>query len=144
MDHPAPSSNAKIAVILLLIGLPLCVGSGYWILKTRNFVDTAAAATGAVTGFVESRNNDDQMMYAPRVRFETSTGRPIEFKSKVSSSRWVYAKGERVEVLYDAQTPEKAVIRSFTSLWLFPAIGAGIGLLLVISGILTALGFIKP
>ncbi|MFE0100699.1 DUF3592 domain-containing protein [Streptomyces sp. NPDC059009] len=57
------------------------------------------------------------------------------FRSPTGSNPPSYERGDRVEVLYRADSPEDARINGFASLWLLPLIFGGIGL--VIAGIAT-------
>ncbi|GGU92782.1 hypothetical protein GCM10010260_29410 [Streptomyces filipinensis] len=73
------------------------------------------------------RVNDKPMAY-PVVRFTSADGTPRTFRDPTGSSPPAYEKGERVEVLYRADSPEDARINGFASLWLLPLIFSGLGL----------------
>lgn len=83
----------------------------------------------------KARDNDKPAAY-PVVEFTSADGTPRTFRSSTGSNPPSYDKGERVEVLYRADSPEDARINGFASLWLLPLIFGGIGL--VIGGIGTA------
>jgi hypothetical protein len=83
----------------------------------------------------KTRENDKPAAY-PVVEFTSADGTPRTFRSSTGSNPPSYEKGERVEVLYRADSPEDARINGFASLWLLPLIFGGIGL--VIGGIGTA------
>ena len=87
---------------------------------------------GVVTGFVGRRMGpqtfvapktrdglkvERKAMYRPQVRFTTERGRVIEFVGRVGSRPARYNVGEKVEVIYNPQDPEKAYLDQFSELW---------------------------
>ncbi|WUQ40502.1 DUF3592 domain-containing protein [Streptomyces sp. NBC_00234] len=80
----------------------------------------------------KKRGNDKPAAY-PVVEFTSADGTPRTFRSSTGSNPPSYEEGERVEVLYRANSPEDARIKGFASLWLLPLIFGGIGL--VIAGV---------
>ncbi|MFI0821054.1 DUF3592 domain-containing protein [Streptomyces sp. NPDC021098] len=65
----------------------------------------------------------------PVVEFTSADGTPRTFRSSMGSNPPSYERGERVEVLYQADSPDDARINGFASLWLLPLIFGGLGLL---------------
>lgn len=95
-------------------------------LEWRNDHDGASRRT---------RANDKPVAY-PVVEFTSADGTPRKFRGATGSNPPSYERGERVEVLYRADSPKDARIDGFASLWLLPLVFGGIGLL--IAGIGTA------
>ncbi len=112
-----------IGALFLVLGIASLVSS--W-----QLANTGVRAEGVVIGLVGSRTAQ------PRVRFVDETGRVIEFVSRAGSNPPAYNIGERVEVLYPAGQPRRAVIRGVFSLWGFAMIGGGLGLVCTIIGLL--------
>ncbi|MGW0337911.1 DUF3592 domain-containing protein [Streptomyces sp. NPDC003011] len=88
----------------------------------------------------KKRVNDGPVAY-PVVEFTSADGTPRTFRSSTGSNPPSYEEGERVEVLYRADSPDDARIKGFASLWLLPLIFGGIGLLF--AGIGTALAMVR-
>ncbi|WP_455753857.1 DUF3592 domain-containing protein [Streptomyces griseorubiginosus] len=65
----------------------------------------------------------------PVVEFTSADGTARTFRSSTGSNPPSYDKGDRVEVLYRADSPDDARINGFAYLWLLPLILGGIGLL---------------
>ena len=84
----------------------------------------------------KKRENDKPSAY-PVVEFTSADGTARTFRSSTGSNPPSYERGERVEVLYRADSPEDARIDGFASLWLLPLIFGGVGL--VIAGTGTAI-----
>ncbi|QTD96091.1 DUF3592 domain-containing protein [Streptomyces cyanogenus] len=84
------------------------------------------------------RGNDGPVAY-PVVEFTAADGTRRTFRSSTGSNPPGYERGERVEVLYRADSPEDARINGFASLWLLPLIFGGIGLLFAGIGTVVAL-----
>ncbi|MFE5818308.1 DUF3592 domain-containing protein [Streptomyces sp. NPDC056479] len=87
----------------------------------------------------KARENNRPVAY-PVVEFTSGDGTPRTFRGSTGSNPPSYERGERVEVLYRADSPEDARINGFASLWLLPLIFGGIGL--VIGGIGTAVAVV--
>ncbi|MFI0775454.1 DUF3592 domain-containing protein [Streptomyces sp. NPDC021212] len=86
-----------------------------------------------------SREHDEPVAY-PVVEYRPTGGTRTTFRSSVGSNPPSYERGERVGVLYHADSPEDARIDGFASLWLMPLIFGGIGL--VCAGIGTAVAVV--
>ncbi|MDO0935129.1 DUF3592 domain-containing protein [Streptomyces sp. DG2A-72] len=87
----------------------------------------------------EKRQNDKPTAY-PVVAFTSADGTSRKFRDSTGSNPPSYEEGERVEVLYRADSPDDARINGFASLWLLPLIFGGIGL--VFAGIGTAVAVV--
>ncbi|MGW3109013.1 DUF3592 domain-containing protein [Streptomyces sp. NPDC001100] len=77
------------------------------------------------------RTNSGPMAY-PVVEFTPAHGTRRTFRSSTGSNPPSYATGDRVEVLYHANSAGDARINGFASLWLLPLIFGGIGLATVV------------
>ncbi|MFJ4526665.1 DUF3592 domain-containing protein [Streptomyces sp. NPDC088810] len=75
----------------------------------------------------------------PVVEFTAADGTRRTFRDSTGSNPPAYERGERVEVLYRADSPEDARINGFASLWLLPLIFGGIGLVFAGIGTVVAL-----
>ncbi|QKV97311.1 DUF3592 domain-containing protein [Streptomyces sp. NA02950] len=83
----------------------------------------------------KERENDKPAAY-PVVEFTSADGARRTFRSSTGSNPPSYEEGDRVEVLYRADSPEDARINGFASLWLLPLVFGGVGL--AMAGIGTA------
>jgi hypothetical protein len=72
--------------------------------------------------------------YYPVVRYQTKNGKNVTFTSSSGSYPAPYKRGDRVTILYDPENPRKARIKSFSSMWLAPILGFGIGGILFVTG----------
>ena len=115
----------------------LLVGAGAFLLgaviaskTTIPLMIRGRPAVGVVRSFeqVESGDSDVPPASYPVIQFHTPDGKAHDFQSNVGSSWGV---GQRVEVLYDPDTPSRARVNSFPALWLGPALSGGVGLLLL-------------
>ncbi len=76
--------------------------------------------------------NMKDMFVVPIVEFQTVTGQPVVVEGQVDNSTILQnlcESGEQVEVIYDPNNPEHAVINTLAELWFGPlllwVIGAG-------------------
>jgi hypothetical protein len=98
--------------VFFTVGLGLATGGGLLWGKNARFAAEAGKAEGEVVDLISYRS-DKSTMYKPLVRFHTEGGQEISFSGNVGSSSPSYARGDKVQVLYDRGTPEKAEIDSF-------------------------------
>ena len=92
---------------------------------------SGAEATGTVVAADVKRKSSypwKSDSLAPVVEFQTPDGRWHGFVSKLSSTTFGYALGEKVPVLYDAADPDRnARIDGFFVNWFGALIGLGVG-----------------
>lgn len=119
-------------VIVLLVANHLYTG-------TRSFLDSTVNAEGLVTDMIKHQYYDG-IQYRPVVSFSTPSGENIVFRARTSSYPAAYRVGEKVEVLYNPNEPDKARIKSFSSLWA-ATVGLGLtGTLFSLSGLALLIG----
>ena len=133
--------------IFTIVGLALLIGGVLSIQHTRRFLATAVSVPGVVKENVrqESRSSksDRRGSFYPRISFHTANGPEISVITNTGSNPPSYRVNESVPIVYDPQQPYHAYIRSFTELWLLPAILCPMGLVFcsfgVVAGIWKAL-----
>jgi len=114
--------------VLIGIGLAALVFGAFLALNTRTFLSRSLEAQGDVVALEErTRIRSPHALIHPVVAFKTLSGRSVRFTSPSGSFPPESAVGDRVAVLYQAEQPEAARIRSFSSLWLFPLVFGGVG-----------------
>ncbi|WP_367325683.1 DUF3592 domain-containing protein [Streptomyces sp. HUAS ZL42] len=91
------------------------------------------------SGVSRKKRMDDKPVAYPVVEFTSADGMRRTFRDSTGSNPPAYEEGERVEVLYRADSPEDARINGFASLWLLPLIFGGIGLGIAGVGTIVAL-----
>ena len=142
--HPAK----LVSVIFFAVGIVLLVAFAVVHQGERRFISQSQGAQGTVvelvldhstrsTGSGSSRRLRSSNVYKPLVRFQTRDGEAVEFLSSTGSNPPAYSAGDRVEVRYRPDFPERAKLVGFWSLWLgsfilgilslaFTAIGASL------------------
>lgn len=135
--------NNPVAILRLVfgaVGLVLCAVA--WLLhhNTATFIASASRTQGEVMRLlhVESSKRNESGTWKPLVRFKAPSGEIIEFAPSSSSSPPAYEVGETVDVFFDPNDPQDAMLDGFFSLWGGAAITGGLGLvfLLVTAGLL--------
>ena len=128
-------SNKTAAAVSLVLGFGLLAGACYMFSNTRQFVSAAGKAAGTVVGF-ERRSSKSGHTDYPVIEFATASG---EVRHFTTSGAGGYAKGEGVEVLYDAGDPANARVNVFIEKWLGSLALGAFGLLCLGVGIGTVL-----
>ncbi|MFG2651965.1 DUF3592 domain-containing protein [Streptomyces sp. NPDC048436] len=90
------------------------------------------------SGTSRKRQQSDGPVAYPVVEFTSKDGAPRSFRGSMGSDPPSYERGERVEVLYRADSPGDARINGFASLWLLPLIFGGVGLVIMAAGAVVA------
>jgi uncharacterized protein DUF3592 len=112
-----------------------------------SFLTDAERAPGTVvalewrddhSGASRKRRENDRPVAYPVVEFTSADGTRRTFRGATGSSPAAYEEGDRVEVLYQADSPGDARIDGFVSLWLLPLVFGGIGLLFAGAGTVVA------
>lgn len=119
------SPFAKIAWILLALGLAGLTANGFWINHINHFIGSASVAQGKVIRLLP-RQGDNGVTYRPQVEFTALDGQAHQFASNGSSNPPAYAIGETVTVLYPPEAPQDAHIDGVLDLWLGPIIVGGV------------------
>ncbi|MDW8215226.1 MAG: DUF3592 domain-containing protein [Roseiflexaceae bacterium] len=132
-----PFSAFVSGLMALAIGLGVLYLGQLWRTHTQNQVAAMVKAQGAVVEVVprtQTRNNGERstLFYAV-VEFRTANGEVIRFEDSTGSNPPAYRVGDTVEVLYDPQTPQSAMIDSWM-IWLPSTIVMGFGGFIALMG----------
>ncbi len=122
------TNGRHFGLAFLAVGCLITLAGLVWLFQTMSFVKRAAKAPGQITA-VEVETDSDGTMYRPTYTFTDLAGTVHTQRSGITSSNRDFEEGEGVTVLYDPANPKDSKIDSFTSVWLFPVITAGFGLL---------------
>ncbi len=109
-----------IKFIFIIVGSGMLTWTFFIYNDTRKFLKTSVETQGTVIKLSESVSNsssDNSIMYRPVVQFTDNEGNLIEFSSSTSSNTPSYSIGEKVEVLYNQESPGDAKIKGFFSIW---------------------------
>lgn len=120
-----------------IIGLPVLLIAGVllfalgWNIRTNLERQMAIMipAQGVVVEVVArtaNTNSGNRTFYYPVVEYRTATGELIRFESTLGGNPPAFQTGDDVEVLYDPQTPQSALINTWEN-WLpvYVFVGAG-------------------
>ena len=129
-----PRGARLIFFIFALSGTVLLAAGAWTGLRRYRFLQTATTAEGVVTENVYHRGTRGSGSYYPRVRFQTASGETLILDGNFGSSPPAYRRGERVEVLYDADDPTRFFLNGFGSLWFVPVMLGGMGLMFAAVG----------
>lgn len=128
-------SNKTAVIVSLALGAALLAGAAYMYSETRELISTAAKVPGTVVDF-ERRSSKGGSSDYPVIEFVTATG---EIRRFTTTGAGDFARGQTVEVLYDAGDPADARVNVFIELWLGSLALGGFGLLCLGVGIGTLL-----
>jgi hypothetical protein len=109
----------------------LIIATGMWI-YTVFILLRYERTTGTVVGYKTSRGPRGGGQ-AEIVEFTGPDGRTVQFTEKVYSTRLIQVEGHTVKVLYDPNTPTRARINGFSTLYFFPILLTVIGVGMILS-----------
>ena len=134
-SHAIFTMFGLLSVVLLPLGV-LTFSSTY------SVVSRGLKAKGTVVGIVTrdstvSGSRGRTESYAPTVSFVTQTGKAVTFESETASNPASHSVGDEVEVIYQPNDPQQAIINSFVHTWLLSTLLLGAGLFCAIITALT-------
>jgi hypothetical protein len=115
----------------------------FFFIDAKFFTSGSYRATGNVVELKKVRHYSTstsksisgyKTVYYPVIRYQTEDGKTIIFTSSSGNYPSPYKNGDRVEILYDPENPQKARIKSFSSMWLAPVLCFGIGGIMFFTG----------
>ncbi|MGC9041514.1 MAG: DUF3592 domain-containing protein, partial [Roseiflexus sp.] len=105
-----------IGIIAAAIKLGVLYGGQMWRTHQQNQIATMVKAQGAVVEVISrtsTRSGERKTLFYAVVEFRTANGETIRFEDTMGSNPPAYRVGDAVEVLYDPQTPQSAMIDSW-------------------------------
>lgn len=132
-----------IGLPFMLFGLVFAGIGGWFYWSDRELANSGTHTQGTVVDLQSSRNSDGDMTYKPVVEFSDRNGTRFQFVERIASSPPSFSRGEKVDLIYDPEDPENAMIDSFTTRYLFPLVFGGFGLLAALIGGWLMLSFVR-
>jgi cytochrome c oxidase assembly protein Cox11 len=123
MEEPKqmPKSVAlAIGLTFATIGIIAMIAGVLWYRSTKERLKTMINHIGIVVEMIRVERPRETANFYPVIEFETQTGKVFRFESRTGGSETSYKIGESVEILYDPQDSQGAMINSWTELWLPP------------------------
>ncbi|MEQ5092806.1 DUF3592 domain-containing protein [Proteus terrae] len=117
--------------IFALIGAIIFIVALFVIKSELNVVRNGIETTGIVIDQSVSKSSDGDYFYHPIIQFNTEDNREITFRSPEGSSQSRFYLGEKINVIYLPNDPQRATINNFLGLY-------GAGTILSIFGLLFA------
>jgi hypothetical protein len=120
------STFEHVVDVILSRALPLLIGSSIGVLAIHTIYESlrhlirGVCATGKVVGYERVEG-----CYCPVVEFTARDGSQRRFISGSGRGTRQFREGARVGVIYDPARPDRVVLRTFLSLWLFPVVLTG-------------------
>ena len=115
---------ALCAFWVALVGL-LLVGN----LLFLSSAETTEATVVGVTEVIDRDDGEETIKYKSRLEFTTASGETVRFESR--ASKFVPPEiGDQIEVLFDPDNPDQAVVDTFEERWYTVMLAGGLGLVL--------------
>lgn len=122
--------------ILTILGVLLLGYGGFEALESYQASTSWETAEARITHLEQVRGRRGRVSYKPHFSFQAASGGSYHGSGSAIFSGRSYSRGERVQVRYPADAPEKAKLDSVMEMWLFPGILLGIGVFLIAAGAL--------
>ncbi|BAL98825.1 hypothetical protein CLDAP_07860 [Caldilinea aerophila DSM 14535 = NBRC 104270] len=113
---------------------PLFLG-WQWRAHTQDMIAAMLPAEGQIVQVIPLANSKGKALFYPIVEFCTAEGQTIRFQGSTGSNPPAHRVGDKVQVRYDPQSPESAVVDSW-DLWLPSILFIGTGGFFVLVGFL--------
>ena len=119
---------AIVGANFVLAGIVFTPVGIVWWLNVRHFVQTAEQTEGTVIELVKNRSKEGGSSYCPVVEYTDHLGQRHEHRANVSSNPPHFSVGDKVQILYDQNNPDSAMINHWLYLYfssvLFVFLGA--------------------
>ncbi len=125
----ATKTCVVLSLLLLAVSFSLYLANNYYFSQSKS-------ALGRVIS-LDVTPRSDGFFYAPEVEFFTPSGQPVHFISDIVGNPPAYVVGDAVNVYYQENNPELAIIDDFYAIWgntLLACVSAAIFLLLSFLG----------
>lgn len=126
-----------IKYVFTFIGIAMLTGTLFMYKSTNEFLEISISSEGTVIDLLASRSSsssNNSITFQPLVQFTEKKGNNIEFLSSTSSNPPSYSVGEKIEIIYNPESPNKAKIKSFFSIWGGVTIVGSLGFIFFIIG----------
>lgn len=131
-----------IPAVFLVVGIGLLVAAVWMFTEQHAFYANALRADGRVVDIVSRRSSDGRrVLFAPKLVFTDTAGRPVTFISSVASSPADFLVGDRALVAYDRGDSSHAEVDSFSARWMGVLICGGLGTFMPLLATLIFIGF---
>lgn len=122
---------AGVGSIFLIAGIIIGV-------NTYSYLSKSIITQGTVIDLEKRISKDSDgysyALYYPIIKFTANSGKVTQFEANSGSYPPAYTKGKKVEIIYNPQEPESAMINSGFDSWFLPIMCTGMGSLFVIIG----------
>ena len=98
-----------VIMVGLLIAAAIVINNNPQLYTPQDLSEVGIRTTGVVVGYAETVEQEETT-YAPVVEFSTPNGTLFTWPSELYSNPPKYRLGERVVILYDPQSPDRARI----------------------------------
>ena len=136
LDKAKKTKTLKyVGPIFTLVGIAVLALGIYLGIERKNFLETALSTDGEVVELNRKRS-DDSYVYYPVVEFSPpGSTNTLTFEHDSGSNPPSYSVGESVEVLYDPQNPNEAIIDAGLMNWFGTGIASFLGLIFTLVGV---------
>ena len=110
------------------------VGIVLW-LNVRHFVQTAEQTEGTVIELVEDRIKEGGLSYCPVVEYTDRFGQRHEHRASVGSNPPHFSVGDKVQILYDQNNPDSAMVNHWLHLYFLPVLFVFLGAVSLVAAI---------
>jgi hypothetical protein len=125
--------NITQRLVPLLLALVLGGGSYWFYQESLHFQERGKLTSATLENYTTHQGNKGGLQYTPVFRFEGPQG-SLTAQPSASTSWRPWAVGEKVEIYYLPETPEKIVVNSWLSLWALPTGFGAMALLFFFTG----------
>ena len=131
--------------VLVVFGLALLLGGVAWGTAQYRFQKRCQGTQGVVVDYNRETANHKRPgpahhYYYPVIEFTAHRGENIRFRAQTGKMDGEeFARGTKVDVVYDPERPSHARMNNFDDLWLGSATMAGIGSVLLVIGLVKLL-----
>ena len=132
-----------IGSIFFVVGVTFLGFAAWHYVDGQSLEAGGERTTGSVVALNRFINNEGNVMYKPEVEFRDRFGQVQSIISDVSSSSPTLSRGEQVDIIYDPESPEDAIIDTYMHRYFMPTVFGAMGSIFALVGGGFLLGIVR-
>lgn len=138
-------SKVKLLVgsVFFVVGVTFLGFAAWHYIDGQSLEASGKRTTGTVVALNRYTNNEGDTMYKPEVEFRDRSGQVQRIVSDVSSSSPTLSRGEQVDIIFDPESPEDAVIDTYMHRYFMPTVFGAMGSIFALVGGGFLLGIVR-
>ncbi|MFC0179878.1 DUF3592 domain-containing protein [Thorsellia kenyensis] len=105
-------------IIFFSVAMILLISAAILAKKNYDFIQTSQLTTGIVSSSIPQKSSSGEILYAPVITFIDSSGKEHNVIGSTLTKTLLDPIGSTVEIYYDQNSPNEAIINNISQMWI--------------------------